>query len=134
MASFVPWRAAVMALACATAVACVVAPALADNSVDYCNKLTPPHTACDAHAVGVAYNNDAQYLGSGSVSVCERGDSGNSNLSRRCAVSYVNDATELDAYYAAGILMYLQVGNNSASTHTIKGHSDGYNLSSYNSN
>jgi hypothetical protein len=132
----VPLRSRRMCVVLASIVAaiCAAVPALADNSVDYCNKLTPAHHACDAHAVGVAYNNDAQYIGSGSVSVCERGDSGNTNLSRRCAVSYVNDGGELDPYYNANILMYLQVGNDSASTHTIRGHSDGYNLSSYNSN
>ena len=118
----------VMVVAAACAATAVAVPSLAANQVLYCNELVPARTACEDRATGVAYHNAAAYRGRGTVNVCQRGDSGDFLLSRRCANGYVNDGSDLNYYHDRGILMILKVGNNDNNRHTIYGESKGYLL------
>jgi len=124
-------RTGAIVVAAACAAIAVAVPSLAANEVLYCNELVSARSSCEDRAVGVAYHNAAAYRGSGTVSVCQRGDSGNTLLSRRCANGYVNDGSDLNYYYDRGIQMTLKVGNNDDNRHTIYGESKGYGLSAY---
>ena len=98
------------------------------QDMGYCGFLVNAKTRCPEYVIGVAYHNEAQYRGSGSVSVCERVDSGSTTISRRCATTYVSDGSTLEPYHNNGILMFIAAGNNDDNRHTIYGFTRGYNL------
>ena len=87
----------------------------------YCDKLTPPATACNDEPTYRSWAfNHAEYDGSGTVSVCEHTYGPDYNtVSRRCNDNVVGSATDLDYYFAHGFYLHLKCGNNSAYNHTI---------------
>jgi len=127
----VGFRTVVAVIAAAGAAIAVAIPSFAASEVLYCNELVSAFSSCGDRVVGVAYHNAAAYRGSGTVSVCQRGDSGSSLLSRRCANGYVSDGSDLNYWHDRGVQMVLRVGNNDNNRHTIYGESKGYALSAY---
>ncbi len=89
----------------------------------YCDHGVSAYSECsDTPGAALWDQNVADYLGSGTVSVCERGDlASGGEFSRRCANGSVDSQGDFGYYYNQGIQTIPHVGNNSAYYHTIDG-------------
>jgi hypothetical protein len=117
-----------LTVSCAVAIAL---PAVASaEEIPYCGELVPAYTDC-AVSPGHTWDyyngtfdvNAAEYLGSGTVDVCEhvyRRSTGET-VSDRCANGIATSKGDLAYYWEHGIELSGHAGNNSEQHHTIWG-------------
>jgi hypothetical protein len=120
---------ALVAFACCATLLIAARPAAA-STTKYCGTLVSPNSACGGwlwYQFG-SFFNEAEYPGSGTVSVCEHAylgyGNGGTTISRRCANNGVGSYEDLYYYYDVSDEVSTFVGNNSGTTHTIDGYAE----------